>query len=159
MVYGSPPHMRGAHADMGPPARRKGITPAYAGSTGVVAFDIAKQRDHPRICGEHLGPGKNAVDIYGSPPHMRGAPQKLLTDTEKCWITPAYAGSTIMRMRGRSGERDHPRICGEHGLVGVGVGAVCGSPPHMRGARRPAPHQYLLIRITPAYAGSTDMSC
>ena len=32
-----------------------GIIPAYAGNTSVACPQRKKERDHPRVCGEHFG--------------------------------------------------------------------------------------------------------
>ena len=51
---GSPPLMRGPHmADMGKIVGA-GITPAYAGTTNKEFADYRLNRDHPRLCGDHI---------------------------------------------------------------------------------------------------------
>ena len=70
-------------------------------------------------------------------------------------IIPAYAGSTFSARVLSSRATDHPRIRGEHvhgqetGLQGDG------SSPHTRGARSDAAVRRGVLRIIPAYAGST----
>ena len=56
-LTGSSPRMRGTPADRKriPPAH--GIIPAYAGNTGHISCLPCCQRDHPRVCGEHLRRG------------------------------------------------------------------------------------------------------
>ena len=51
---GSSPHTRGALAEFGQVECRRGIIPAYAGSTVLGFRRIDSRRDHPRIRGEHL---------------------------------------------------------------------------------------------------------
>ena len=52
-------------------------------------------------------------------------------------------------------DRDHPRICGEKGFIGLEVGLYPGSPPHMRGKAGINPTIGARPRITPAYAGKS----
>ena len=89
---GSPPRMRGKVKQTLKAASGHGITPAYAGKSHAVAITFARQRDHPRVCGEklfnfHVGDG-----LRGSPPRMRGKTQRLLNHSDPLRITPAYAG-------------------------------------------------------------------
>ena len=156
---GSPPHMRGArkHGIAGGFATR--ITPAYAGSTAAILASLASIKDHPRICGEHFSLPTRAEGKKGSPPHMRGAPAKIISPCHPIRITPAYAGSTPASVWPKSSARDHPRICGEHGSVTNGQYRAGGSPPHMRGAQRVSPARVDTNGITPAYAGSTLIHC
>ena len=99
---------------------------------------IAGTEDHPRIRGEHIPWG----DSGGRHP----------------WIIPAYAGSTKIMPNLRRISQDHPRIRGEHRrAVGDADGAE-GSSPHTRGAPLLRRTILEIIRIIPAYAGSTGNS-
>ena len=72
-------------------------------------------------------------------------------------IIPAYAGSTSVSPCRRGAPKDHPRVCGEHGLNATSGPPLEGSSPRMRGA--PCRRRRLGRdgrRIIPAYAGSTD---
>ena len=63
---------------------------------------------------------------------------------------------TPNRGRGRNrSDRDHPRICGEHTLSGMGPAFETGSSPHMRGTLVRKPTRDTERRIIPAYAGNT----
>ena len=153
-----------------------GIIPAYAGSTDLGLLDGRSHRgssphtrgarhhevqfhgnpqDHPRIRGEHYKPSRQGFSPPGSSPHTRGALGCAHATPLPRWIIPAYAGSTsCCRVIGAPGA-DHPRIRGEHLIVGDEDTDAVGSSPHTRGAldvpeRVPVPH-----RIIPAYAGST----
>ena len=115
--------------------------------------------DHPRVCGENprrLAPLKSA---RGSPPRMRGKLASRLLAPACVRITPAYAGKTRGKSTCRTWWTDHPRVCGENIACCIKRGLHCGSPPRMRGkpcsARQPLPS----VRITPAYAGKTLLSC
>ena len=73
---GSSPHTRGAHAGPVGGRDRRGIIPAYAGSTGASVWARNRTWDHPRIRGEHRQPRGRVVVVEGSSPHTRGARSK-----------------------------------------------------------------------------------
>ena len=50
---------------------------------------------------------------------------------------------------------DHPRVCGEKGLTFHQMLRPTGSPPRMRGKARGTRLFYVLLGITPAYAGKS----
>ena len=151
---GSPPRMRGRVAAA---ARRDflaGITPAYAGkSTRLSRIQhcaegspprmrgrvptprprLIKSQDHPRVCGEEHHPTPSSAAPRGSPPRMRGRGGAQRTTSHYKGITPAYAGKSLSKLRRRVGLRDHPRVCGEEGLVISQADPPQGSPPRMRG--------------------------
>ena len=147
--------MRGALVDPGVPGARRGIIPAYAGSTSGRCRDRAAWRDHPRICGEHYYDMSEDEAREGSSPHMRGAPKEVDTHGSRRGIIPAYAGSTCPRSWRRWWRGDHPRICGEHGQRVDDREVFAGSSPHMRGAHSHVGSFLGLAGIIPAYAGST----
>ena len=70
-------------------------------------------------------------------------------------IIPAYAGSTLVGGRIYAAAKDHPRVCGEHVIVFMVRPLLPGSSPRMRGARSTSGVMAGLMRIIPAYAGST----
>ena len=53
---GSSPHMRGTPRNRPDHCQSSGIIPAYAGNTWWVSPPDIENRDHPRICGEHVAP-------------------------------------------------------------------------------------------------------
>ena len=69
----------------------------------------------------------------GSPPPMRGKARKLTRSGNIGGITPAYAGKSSKGHSINLNIGDHPRLCGEKGLVHWKFGLVVGSPPPMRG--------------------------
>ena len=94
--------------------------------------------------------------MLGSPPHARGALWEAIVETAKVGITPACAGSTIIRSTRPNLIWDHPRMRGEHLQEGFEKDGHVGSPPHARGALI-APFGVLAHDgITPACAGSTS---
>ena len=153
--HGSSPHTRGARAPTCIRRRRRGIIPAYAGSTPTAALGSGLREDHPRIRGEHASVAKRMSPVLGSSPHTRGAQHQLRITNEVKRIIPAYAGSTLPHEIVQEMREDHPRIRGEHGLCDLGPEVQPGSSPHTRGARADEPRHRRRQRIIPAYAGST----
>ena len=66
---------------------------------------------------------------------MRGTQPGIFFSTQAVGIIPAHAGNTCSEGAARPDRRDHPRTCGEHDIVVVGLLAQWGSSPHMRGTR------------------------
>ena len=152
---GSSPHTRGAHDGVRVALGRQGIIPAYAGSTFASSHFALSTWDHPRIRGEHFLEDIVHGAHRGSSPHTRGARQGRHPRAGGQGIIPAYAGSTLPCMSGRSKPRDHPRIRGEHAITPIEQGPLLGSSPHTRGAQGLDKAVSSLRRIIPAYAGST----
>ena len=111
---GSSPHTRGAPGSSSPARRRRGIIPAYAGSTLIPCSRATSSSDHPRIRGEHSGMLSPRTLWTGSSPHTRGARHVLGRARVRLRIIPAYAGSTRKDSRNDTRFPDHPRIRGEH---------------------------------------------
>ena len=70
-------------------------------------------------------------------------------------ITPAYAGKSIGLLIALTVLRDHPRLCGEKVDTTPLFSHTKGSPPPMRGKVLKLPDAFLLVGITPAYAGKS----
>ena len=156
-VTGSSPHTRGAPGRTAVECSRRGIIPAYAGSTVSVERAVIKSADHPRIRGEHARFGRILEIKVGSSPHTRGARSAPKHTIRTEGIIPAYAGSTRKQLNQTLYEMDHPRIRGEHVHAGYEVPVREGSSPHTRGAQRLARARDRVLRIIPAYAGSTSL--
>ena len=91
---GSSPRMRGTLVAQFLRADQIGIIPAYAGNTFGVSRGIARARDHPRVCGEHM-PQLSAMSfVVGSSPRMRGTLAICRNTIATTGIIPAYAGNT-----------------------------------------------------------------
>ena len=114
---GSSPHTRGARRGPGFLIERRGIIPAYAGSTTALLARAISSTDHPRIRGEHALAVLILSSVIGSSPHTRGAHHRQGT--------------------GHPHPVDHPRIRGEHALSFDLGHAHAGSSPHTRGAPWP----------------------
>ena len=72
---GSSPRMRGTHNIPIAHIPRYGIIPAYAGNTRCMMRHCSANRDHPRVCGEHLPDTLTTSKPVGSSPRMRGTPR------------------------------------------------------------------------------------
>ena len=152
---------------------RRGFTPAHAGNTHDEGLSFFRSRVHPRTCGEHLRQRGTLAPLVGSPPHMRGTPNREIEHRTFRGFTPAYAGNTCAPFSCCPSPPDHPRVCEEHkfGTLAppplrltpaytrntffghVGRHMQCVSTPTMRGTRR-----YPAVAVegfTPAHAGNT----
>ena len=117
---------------------------------------VHRFEDHPRIRGEHVAQIPGKIVKAGSSPHTRGARRGSRRPSAGTGIIPAYAGSTSRGCPSRRRAWDHPRIRGEHLGELDGDLHTAGSSPHTRGARELGEFGRHLLRIIPAYAGSTS---
>ena len=109
--------------------------------------------------GEHPSSHVASSPTLGSSPHARGARAGRARQAKQEGIIPACAGSTGVRMKVKHGERDHPRMRGEH-AAGAPPGPECwGSSPHARGAQSASHGVAHEQGIIPACAGSTPRRC
>ena len=154
-TLGSSPHTRGAQRPRRKLSIHRGIIPAYAGSTSIASKTKCRQRDHPRIRGEHHAGLGRRRDACGSSPHTRGAHVGDAAALDGDGIIPAYAGSTGRRRRRGRSYRDHPRIRGEHLPPAPAAAPTRTSSPHTRGALVDVVGRAASGGIIPAYAGST----
>ena len=112
-------------------------------------------RDHPRRCGENLFCHSHLLRITGSPPQVRGKPERDCPDKDNPRITPAGAGKTVLCLCYRLSEQDHPRRCGENDAYNGGIAKNTGSPPQVRGKLILIKFNHAVDGITPAGAGKT----
>ena len=66
------------------------------------------------MCGEHTVKDDGFRQYRGSPPHVRGTQNTLLSHVFYERITPACAGNTVASETRPRNTADHPRMCGEH---------------------------------------------
>ena len=82
----------------------------------------------------------------------------MVIETEaKTRITPAYAGKRPSRLQRLSGLSDHPRLRGEKRSFPKTGGWGKGSPPLTRGKVKLQHFDGTMLRITPAYAGKSQL--
>ena len=131
------------------------VSPAYAGKRRTIPRRRSAAPDHPRVCGEKLYPICSSIDLWGSPPRMRGKDTTEAISRALSGITPAYAGKSVLFATRIAPKKDHPRVCGEKCGLYLADFLQEGSPPRMRGkvddVRRGQTHP----GITPAYAGKS----
>ena len=131
------------------------ITPACAGSTSHTDSNHGRCKDHPRLRGEYAFWFLIACPDKGSPPLARGVLEEGEPPKPKFRITPACAGSTVVRTPRETPIWDHPRLRGEYAVCFFNSAISLGSPPLARGVR--IDHELIEVHvgITPACAGST----
>ena len=95
---GSSPRVRGTHGRHVQNRTLAGIIPACAGNTPAKAASPSRNRDHPRVCGEHELPELRQAAIRGSSPRVRGTPDGRRKSVEDMGIIPACAGNTVRWM-------------------------------------------------------------
>ena len=130
---GSSPRVRGTHGRHVQNRTLAGIIPACAGNTPAKAASPSRNRDHPRVCGEH-----SSVDVmvslpWGSSPRVRGTPLLSFPGTLRPGIIPACAGNTVCCHSLFGSWWDHPRVCGEHEIMVSCLTILLGSSPRVRG--------------------------
>ena len=148
--------MRGSQAEVTLEDGSVGIIPAHAGLTSLFLDFAAQCRDHPRACGAHHPPRHQLTFFSGSSPRMRGSHTTLFSPKTCKGIIPAHAGLTSLPSHRPLECWDHPRACGAHLSVVVGVELFEGSSPRMRGSLL---GDYITKEITgiiPAHAGLTS---
>ena len=154
LTRGPSPRVRGTRGFVLRDACRVGIIPACAGNTAEFATWVQANRDHPRVCREHVMDVGDSTVEPGSSPRVRGTlPARhqskggkrdhprvcgehrfpSVMDALRPWIIPACAGNTQVLAQPKSRSRDHPRVCGEHRQSLLAFRWVWGSSPRVRG--------------------------
>ena len=156
---GSPPRMRGTGGRALGNSPSTGITPADAGNSYVYRVTTLSHGDHPRGCGEQVQIRCLNDRSVGSPPRMRGTGLFCGDGSDNAGITPADAGNSPPPVQIRCLNEDHPRGCGEQTCIPSCARGCIGSPPRMRGTASALPPTDKCVRITPADAGNSCLSC
>ena len=89
---------------------------------------------------------------------MRGLLLCIRRQSSHLRITPAYAGTTRLGDFAPSTQKDHPCMCGDYIARHKKIGQMKGSPLHVRGLQITVQIINLVARITPACAGTTEIS-
>ena len=134
---GSPPRVRGKAKNATLGGGKRGITPACAGKSLACLGPSRRYWDHPRVCGEKRENRMSKVYSRGSPPRVRGKAHVVQNGVFGRGITPACAGKRNSARTWSSVRQDHPRVCGEKGVVKRSAWGFRGSPPRMRGKADP----------------------
>ena len=69
------------------------------------------------MCGEHLNAVAGGNADTGSSPRVRGTHELPVVLPEALGIIPACAGNTLYNAGASIISGDHPRVCGEHGVL------------------------------------------
>ena len=150
---GSPPRVRGKEFYKCRGCGQVGITPACAGKSCTLQPRNCATWDHPRVCGEKVRGYVKIWNEWGSPPRVRGKVTKRRYADCACGITPACAGKSRTELCGKTGKKDHPRVCGEKAKHSSEMKKPSGSPPRVRGKAEQNCVGKLERRIPPACAG------
>ena len=89
---------------------------------------------------------------------MRGTVYRYRDGIRKQRITPACAGNSVFDGGQPKKGEDHPRVCGEQGILDQNILIGIGSPPRVRGTVAFKSCGYAPHRITPACAGNSASS-
>ena len=134
---GSPPRVREPRPYLLRLSGTGRITPACAGTTRRVNRRQRENRDHPRVCGNHVIDMFHFDKTEGSPPRVREPPMSL---------PPLDVAE------------DHPRVCGNHFAFWMIWISPLGSPPRVREPLGMITADGIKSGITPACAGTTKHS-
>ena len=130
------------------------ITPAHAGTRRAARSPVDAYADHPRTRGDKWRTPSPDRVMRGSPPHTRGQAHWLETYKKGTRITPAHAGTSASPAPLTRASGDHPRTRGDKHTLPTFSLKSRGSPPHTRGQVSKIFVIVLLLRITPAHAGT-----
>ena len=107
--------------------------------------------------------GKNSLSVTeivlssGSLPRVREKPDFEKWIHGQARITPASAGKTSSNLTKNSKQKDHPRVCGKNFTCSARTKIALGSPPRVREKQLILQFINYTSRITPAYAGKTQL--
>ena len=76
----------------------RGLTPACAGNTRSCNRSRMSGRAHPRLCGEYYAFSLHVAEQPGSPPPVRGIPDRYDEVVVSSRLTPSCAGNTKSRL-------------------------------------------------------------
>ena len=102
---GSSPRVRGTPLPVVQRHGHYGIIPACAGNTLWRKARLPQTRDHPRVCGEHVGRLSLSHDTPGSSPRVRGTHFRDVAFPRHDGIIPACAGNTLENPSSKSRKR------------------------------------------------------
>ena len=94
-------------------AQRRRITPAHAGKTEIGHNFCDAKRDHPRACGENRMTKRAYRRTPGSPPRMRGKPERNFDIWQPLGSPPRMRGKRIPINSGSTSSRITPAHAGK----------------------------------------------
>ena len=155
---GSPPRGRGRPGARVRPARRRGLTPVWAGTASGRRDRGCSARAHPRVGGDGMPSRWSAALVEGSPPRGRGRRGQHLDHDVGPGLTPAWAGTASPSASTTTLARAHPRVGGDGGGDHEGGDDAGGSPPRGRGRRDVGAAYQVGPGLTPAWAGTARVT-
>ena len=130
---GSSPRVQGTLMRIAPGKISGRFIPACAGNTTRNPGPNRMSPVHPRVCREHLQPGKQVGPVLGSSPRVQGTHREPLACPCSVRFIPACAGNTLRIQNINVLFSVHPRVCREH-ISETDEGAVYdGSSPRVQG--------------------------
>ena len=114
-------------------------------------------RDHPGMGGEKNKELEGVWLPMGSPPRGRGKDEPAAAAGKASRITPAWAGKSRCMVIVVCCSEDHPRMGGEKAAYFRAEWVPKGSPPHGRGKVVYLSVSIFSARITPAWAGKSQL--
>ncbi len=136
-VSGSSPRVRGTHLPEPGAQSSARIIPACAGNTSRSSLTGSVIADYsPRV----------RRTRSRTPPKL--FPKRII---------PACAGDTCLRIECHGVSPDHPRVCGGHRIMALGLDLSRGSSPRVWGTRSVIRASARSVRIIPACAGDTSV--
>ena len=153
---GSSPRVRGTRRIQRVPAQAGRFIPACAGNTPRSPNPSTTTSVHPRVCGEHKIEMALRRGLRGSSPRVRGTPDSIQRGDGARRFIPACAGNTTLGRVLSCGAPVHPRVCGEHRVMGYHRPTTSGSSPRVRGTLRAVHDDGAAHRFIPACAGNTS---
>ena len=155
-MRGSSPRVRGKRRSRRIDGPRPRLIPACAGKTALMFDATTPTRAHPRVCGENADSAAGGGGEEGSSPRVRGKRRRRHQRRHQRRLIPACAGKTTVVHEHITGNRAHPRVCGENRPRTRAICALPGSSPRVRGKRTGTPAPLPLSRLIPACAGKTS---
>ena len=152
---GSSPRVRGKPLPIPPHPIQSRLIPACAGKTHHSEAPEGRGRAHPRVCGENPSCGTRPSATAGSSPRVRGKRPRRSLPFRRYGLIPACAGKTKIVYKLASGERAHPRVCGENRLGARWQFLAMGSSPRVRGKPYTSYRTSAERGLIPACAGKT----
>ncbi len=152
---GSSPRVRGTLTKENQNHFNNRFIPACAGNTVPRSRHNTARSVHPRVCGEHFPPGLQPLPPLGSSPRVRGTRTTGPRTTLRQRFIPACAGNTRYYRQSAQSAAVHPRVCGEHLVLGVIKFVGGGSSPRVRGTPGRDCRCWSRSRFIPACAGNT----
>ena len=116
---GSSPRVRGTRRVHSIAHGRSRFIPACAGNTTHQLTTCTPTSVHPRVCGEHELQTIKGRAKAGSSPRVRGTLAERRELNQNPRFIPACAGNTQAGAASPQESSVHPRVCGEHAIIGA----------------------------------------